>query len=281
MKTVSPGFVSNCPPRPARVSRAATTSSPSQPTHVPMNLSPRQAQHAPRLSRLRAGFTLIEILVVIVVIAILATLVAPNIFQHVGAAKSATAKSQIEMLGAALDAYRLDNGRYPSTEQGLDALWEKPTIDPPKNWRAPYLRKPVPLDPWGRAYLYLSPRTGEPAGVRPPDLRRRRQARRRRRGRGHHELEVDTDRARCRPSRIKPSMDPGKRMRGHAQAVSSGALTRTLEERGLLRARRRRIGGRRRRAPPRVPFRPSARSARGDARAWPRCSPSACRSRRR
>jgi len=112
----------------------------------------------------RPGFTLIEILVVIVVIAILATLVAPNVFQHVGAAKSATAKSQIEMMGAALDAYRLDNGRYPSTEQGLNALWEKPTIDPPPNWRAPYLRKPVPLDPWGRAYLYLFPGQVNPTG---------------------------------------------------------------------------------------------------------------------
>lgn len=111
----------------------------------------------PRSHRRRSGFTLIEILVVIVVIAILATLVAPNIFQHVGAAKSATAKSQIEMLGAALDAYRLDNGRYPSTEQGLNALWEKPTIDPPANWRAPYLRKPVPVDPWGRPYVFLFP----------------------------------------------------------------------------------------------------------------------------
>lgn len=107
--------------------------------------------------RRRAGFTLIEILVVIVVIAILATLVAPNIFQHVGAAKDATAKSQIEMLGAALDAYRLDNGHYPTTEQGLVALWEKPTVDPPTNWRGPYLRKPVPLDPWGRAYVFLFP----------------------------------------------------------------------------------------------------------------------------
>lgn len=115
----------------------------------------RPAGHSTR--RRTAGFTLIEILVVIVVIAILATLVAPNIFQHVGAAKDATAKSQIEMLGAALDAYRLDNGRYPSTEQGLNALWEKPTIDPPNNWRAPYLRKPVPLDPWGRPYTYFFP----------------------------------------------------------------------------------------------------------------------------
>jgi len=110
-----------------------------------------------RLGRFHRGFTLIEILVVIVVIAILATLVAPNVFQHVGAAKDATAKSQIEMLGAALDAYRLDNGRYPSTEQGLVALWEKPTIDPPTNWKAPYLRKPVPVDPWGRAYVYAFP----------------------------------------------------------------------------------------------------------------------------
>jgi general secretion pathway protein G len=107
--------------------------------------------------RRRTGFTLIEILVVIVVIAILATLVAPNIFQHVGAAKDATAKSQIEMLSAALDAYRLDNGHYPSTEQGLNALWEKPTIDPPPNWRGPYLRKPVPPDPWQRPYVYLFP----------------------------------------------------------------------------------------------------------------------------
>ncbi|HXT15688.1 MAG TPA: type II secretion system major pseudopilin GspG [Gemmatimonadaceae bacterium] len=106
---------------------------------------------------MRSGFTLIEILVVIVVIAILATLVAPNIFQHVGAAKDATAKSQIEMLSAALDAYRLDNGHYPSTEQGLNSLWEKPTIDPPENWRGPYLRKPVPADPWNRAYIYLFP----------------------------------------------------------------------------------------------------------------------------
>lgn len=76
------------------------------------------------------GFTLIELLVVITVIGILATLVAPSIFQHVGAAKDATARSQIEMLGAALDAYRLDNGRYPTTQQGLDALWNSPTAQP-------------------------------------------------------------------------------------------------------------------------------------------------------
>lgn len=104
------------------------------------------------------GFTLIELLVVLVVIAILATLVAPSVFQHVGTAKTTTAKSQIEMLGSALDAYRLDNGGYPSTAQGLTALWTEPTLDPrPTNWRGPYLRKAVPADPWGRPYVYRSP----------------------------------------------------------------------------------------------------------------------------
>ena len=70
----------------------------------------------------RAGFTLVEILVVIIVIAMLATLVAPSVFQHVDEAKASTAKAQIEMLSAALDAYRLDNDRYPTSEQGLAAL---------------------------------------------------------------------------------------------------------------------------------------------------------------
>ena len=112
----------------------------------------------PRPPALRRAFTLIELLVVIVVIAILATLVAPNVFQHVGSAKDATARSQVEMFGAALDAYRLDNGRYPTTEQGLAALWQAPTGDPrPTNWRGPYLRKQIPLDPWGHPYDYRSP----------------------------------------------------------------------------------------------------------------------------
>ena len=113
----------------------------------------------------RSGFTLIEILVVIVVIAILATLVAPNVFRHVGSAKDATGRSQIEMFGAALDAYRLDNGRYPSSEQGLEALWREPQGDPrPTNWRGPYLRKEVPLDPWDHAYIYKAPGVVNPTG---------------------------------------------------------------------------------------------------------------------
>lgn len=110
------------------------------------------------MSPSRAGFTLIEILVVITVISVLAALVAPNVFRHVGTAKDAAARSQIEMLGAALDAYRLDTGRYPTTEQGLAALWEEPVVEPrPTNWRGPYLRRPVPLDPWSNPYVYVSP----------------------------------------------------------------------------------------------------------------------------
>jgi general secretion pathway protein G len=110
--------------------------------------------------RRRGGFTLIELLVVIVVLGVLATLVAPNIFRHVGTAKETTARAQIEMLGAALDAYRLDTGRYPTTEQGLAALWQEPAVEPrPTSWRGPYLRKTVPLDPWGNAYVYQAPGT--------------------------------------------------------------------------------------------------------------------------
>jgi general secretion pathway protein G len=114
-------------------------------------------QATPKSHAIR-GFTLIELLVVIVVIGVLATLVAPNVFRHIGAAKDATARSQIEMLGAALDAYRLDSGRYPTSQQGLPALWTAPSVEPrPANWRGPYLRKDVPPDPWRSPYIYKSP----------------------------------------------------------------------------------------------------------------------------
>lgn len=110
------------------------------------------------------AFTLIEILVVIAVIAILASLVAPNVFQHVGTARATTAKSQIEMLATALDAYRLDNGRYPSSTQGLAALVSAPTDEAVPGWRGPYLRRAVPLDPWGKPYVYRFPGEANPAG---------------------------------------------------------------------------------------------------------------------
>ena len=106
----------------------------------------------------RRGFTLIELLVVIVVIAILAGLVGPMVFRNVGDAKVSAAKAQLDLFGLALDQYRLDNDYYPSTAQGLDALWTVPTGEPAAhNWRGPYLKKAVPLDPWGRPYLYTSP----------------------------------------------------------------------------------------------------------------------------
>lgn len=111
----------------------------------------------------RAGFTLIEIIVVIAVVAILASLVSPMVFQNVGDAKTTTARAQIEILALALDSYRLDNDRYPSTELGLVALRERPEGDAGRAWRGPYLRREVPEDPWGRPYIYRSPGVENPS----------------------------------------------------------------------------------------------------------------------
>jgi len=122
---------------------------------------------APRAARLascagplepRAGFTLIELLVVIVVISLLAGLVGPLVFRNVSDAKVSAAKAQLELFSLALDQYRLDNDYYPSTAQGLEALRTAPSGEPAaRNWRGPYLRRAVPLDPWGHPYAYVSP----------------------------------------------------------------------------------------------------------------------------
>jgi general secretion pathway protein G len=115
--------------------------------------------------RRRSGFTLLELVVVIIVLGLLAGIVAPQIIGRLSEAKSTTAKTQIELLSVALDGYRLDNGSYPTTDQGLAALRERPTRAPvPANWRGPYLRKAVPLDPWGRPYVYRAPGERNPSG---------------------------------------------------------------------------------------------------------------------
>ncbi|NGZ06393.1 MAG: type II secretion system major pseudopilin GspG [Magnetococcales bacterium] len=106
----------------------------------------------------QAGFTLIEIMVVVVILAVLATLVAPKIMSRPGEARLVKAKQDILALESALNLYKLDNYVYPSTDQGLDALVRKPNVEPvPQNWRdGGYLAR-SPRDPWGRPYLYLRP----------------------------------------------------------------------------------------------------------------------------
>lgn len=101
------------------------------------------------------GFTLIELLVVMVIIGLLAALVAPRFVRQEEKAKVKAAQAQIELLGTALDTFRLDVGRYPTSQEGLEALVERPSGL--ERWDGPYLRKNVPLDPWGTAYIYESP----------------------------------------------------------------------------------------------------------------------------
>lgn len=116
----------------------------------------------------RAGFTLLELLVVLAIIATLAAVVAPAVLRNASDAKVQAARSQVELFGLALDAYRLDNDVYPTTEQGLAALRALPIVTGadgalPRNWRGPYLRRVVPNDPWGRPYVYVAPGRANPA----------------------------------------------------------------------------------------------------------------------
>ncbi len=111
--------------------------------------------HAHRAQR---GFTLLEIIVVVVIIGILAAMVVPRFFDKPGEARQARAKADIQALSTALNLYRLGNFSYPSTDQGLQALVSKPSGSPEaRNWKSGGYIDRVPKDPWGRDYLYLSP----------------------------------------------------------------------------------------------------------------------------
>lgn len=101
------------------------------------------------------GFTLLELLVVVAIIGLLAGYVGPKYFGQIGKAEVKAARAQIDALDKALDAYRLDLGRYPTTEQGLNALVVQPGGN--ARWAGPYLKKGVPVDPWGKPYVYKSP----------------------------------------------------------------------------------------------------------------------------
>lgn len=109
-----------------------------------------------RSRRASSGFTLIEVMVVIVIIGVLAALVVPRVMNRPDEARAVAARQDIGAVMSALKLYRLDNSRYPSTEQGLQALVTRPTAEPvPRNWKS-YLDK-LPNDPWGKPYQYLSP----------------------------------------------------------------------------------------------------------------------------
>ena len=111
-----------------------------------------------KLHRFRSpsGFTLLELLVVLVILGLLAGVIGPQVMKHVGTSKSKTATVQIEELGTAVEMYRLEVGSYPTTAQGLAVLVQRPAGV--EQWNGPYLRKPVvPKDPWGRDYRYRHP----------------------------------------------------------------------------------------------------------------------------
>lgn len=107
------------------------------------------------LEQAQRGFTLLELLVVMVIIGLLASYVGPRYFAQVGKSEVKTARAQIDALDKALDQYRLDVGHFPSTEQNLAALITRPADE--SRWDGPYLKKAIPLDPWGHAYVYKQP----------------------------------------------------------------------------------------------------------------------------
>lgn len=128
-----------------------------------------------RRSRPVRGFTLLELLVVMVIIGLLAGYVGPKYFAQIGKSEVKVARAQIDSLGKSLDQFRLDTGHYPTSEEGLVSLTTRPANEP--KWDGPYLSKAVPMDPWGSAYIYKFPgehgdydlvsngKDGQPGGV--------------------------------------------------------------------------------------------------------------------
>jgi general secretion pathway protein G len=120
-----------------------------------MTSLPRATHTLPHPTTAIRGFTLLELLVVIVIIGLLAAYVGPKYFSQLGKSEITIAKAQIEAFDKALDSFRLDVGRYPTTEEGLPSLLQRPASA--NKWNGPYLKKDVPQDPWGNAYIYRSP----------------------------------------------------------------------------------------------------------------------------
>ena len=133
-----------------------------------MPLKPKKRVNAKTVDDGEDGWTFIETLIVIGIIMILTASVGVMAIRYLDKARTVAARSQVETYSLALDAYYLDCGKYPASEQGLNALWEKPSLEPiPRDWNGPYINKPVNKDPWGNAYEYTVPGpSGLPFGIR-------------------------------------------------------------------------------------------------------------------